>query len=191
LHQSQQGRRVAAKQLQNQAADCTGSRALLLQLPEVHTVQQARQQVDHLQQQAYFKTRKLQGDPVLRLHIQQQLAHICSKPRDDFLCLVYMVLMALSLCHTLVLHLTYLMPPHVKIVHAFYSIYVPISRAMCNGARIVSVLLYLASLTCWPGLQRQNFWHVKQLRSFLPVRCTLHGLLIRKTNQLTCKLRAD
>ncbi|KAA6422812.1 MAG: hypothetical protein FRX49_07347 [Trebouxia sp. A1-2] len=59
LHQSQQGR-LAAKQPQNQSADCTGSGALLLQLPEVHTVQQARQQVDHLQQQAYFKTRKLQ-----------------------------------------------------------------------------------------------------------------------------------
>lgn len=39
--------------------DQASSGGLLLQLPEVHTLEQAWQQVDHLQQQAYFKTRKL------------------------------------------------------------------------------------------------------------------------------------
>ena len=41
--------------------DQASSGGLLLQLPEVHTLEQAWQQVDHLQQQAYFKTRKLNG----------------------------------------------------------------------------------------------------------------------------------
>jgi len=95
LDQSQQGGRLAAKQLQKQSANCKGSGTLLLQLPEVHTVQQARQQVDHLQQQAYFKTRKLQGDLVLRLPTKQHLALICSKPCHDCLCLICMALTAL------------------------------------------------------------------------------------------------
>ena len=34
---------------------------LLLQLPQVHSLQQAKQQSDALQLQAYQKTRKLQG----------------------------------------------------------------------------------------------------------------------------------
>ncbi|KAL0030684.1 hypothetical protein WJX77_002096 [Trebouxia sp. C0004] len=73
LHQSQQGGHDAAKQLQENPADCTGSRALLLQLPEVHTVQQARQQVDYLQQQAYFKTRRLQEAKFLARQAAEKL----------------------------------------------------------------------------------------------------------------------
>lgn len=73
LHQSQQGGHVAAKQLQENPADCAGSQALLLQLPEVHTVQQARQQVEHLQQQAYFKTRKLQEAKFLARQAAEKL----------------------------------------------------------------------------------------------------------------------
>ena len=58
---AQGGSNNTAQQDRKQSADLTASSELLLQLPEVHTMQQARQQVDHLQQQAYFKTRKLQG----------------------------------------------------------------------------------------------------------------------------------
>ncbi|KAL0051379.1 hypothetical protein WJX82_006419 [Trebouxia sp. C0006] len=43
------------------------------ELPEVHTVQQARQQVDHLQQQAYFETRKLQEAKFLARQAAEKL----------------------------------------------------------------------------------------------------------------------
>lgn len=85
-----QGVGNTAQQGRQQSADFTASSELLLQLPEVHTVQQARQQVDHLQQQAYFKTRKLQGEYLalflledrLKLHspCQCQLVNIQAVP---------------------------------------------------------------------------------------------------------------
>ena len=40
---------------------------LLLQLPQVHSLQQAKQQSDALQLQAYQQTRKLQGTPLIAL----------------------------------------------------------------------------------------------------------------------------